>query len=121
MFRLRLSGLFSSGFPTKTLHAFLFSPMPYLVAFIARSEDSISWKFSLYSFLLSPVTSSLLGRNVSLSTLFSNTLNTCSTAKVGDKSCTFTQNDKQCYIYQRLFIHQLLHRRIVLKAILNLH
>ena len=42
--RLGRSGLFTSGFfPTKTLHAFLFSPLvPYLVAFIARSEDNTS-------------------------------------------------------------------------------
>jgi hypothetical protein len=40
---------------------------------------------SLYSFLQPPVTSSLLGPNIQLSTLFSDTLNLCSSLDVRDK------------------------------------
>jgi hypothetical protein len=50
---------------------------PILFDFITYtivSEECRSWSSSLWSFLNSPVTSTLLGRNSLLSTLFSNTL-----------------------------------------------
>jgi hypothetical protein len=48
-------------------------------------EEHISWNYSLCSFLHSPVTSSTLGPNILLSTLFSNTLSLPSLLNVGDQ------------------------------------
>jgi hypothetical protein len=77
------SGLFPSGFPTKPLY----TPLPYpiratcpaylILDFITHAivgEGYISWSCSLWSFLQSPVTPSLLDPNIPLNTLFSNTL-----------------------------------------------
>ena len=78
------SGLFPSGFPTKNLYSPLFSPIcatctAYLILldFITRTilgEEYKSFSSSLCSLLHSPVTSSLLGPNILLNTMFSNTL-----------------------------------------------
>ena len=78
------SGLFPSCFPTKILYTPLLSPIratcpPHLILFyfITRTimvEQYRSFSCSLCSFLQSPLTSSLLGPNILLSTLFSNTL-----------------------------------------------
>ena len=72
------SGLFPSGFPTKTLYRPLLfsiraacSAYLNLLDFITRTilgEQYRSLIFSLCSFLHSPVTSSLLGPNILLST-----------------------------------------------------
>ena len=80
------SGLFLSGFPTKTLYLLPFStyvhirdtcPAHLILDFITRTilgEEYRSLSSSLCSFLHFPLTSSLLGPNILLSTLFSNTL-----------------------------------------------
>jgi len=75
------SGLFASGFPTKTLNTHLLpirAKCPthlILLDLISRTVLGVEYKSlrsSLCSFLHSPVTSSLLGPNILLNTLFSN-------------------------------------------------
>ena len=76
------SGLFPSGFPTKTLYTSLLSPIRatwpshlILLDFITRTvlgEEYRSLSSSLCSFLHSAVTSSRLGRNNLLHTLLGN-------------------------------------------------
>ena len=88
------SGLFSSGFPTKTLYTHLLSSIRatcpsnfVLLGLITRKilgEQYRSLRSSLCSFLLSPVTSSLLGPNILRSNLFSYTLSQSSSPCVSD-------------------------------------
>ena len=78
------SGFFCSGFPTETLYTSLLSLVSatchanlFLIDFITRTilcEEYRSLRSSLCSFLQSLVTLSLLGPNVLLKTLFSNSL-----------------------------------------------
>ena len=97
-FHLRLglpSGLFPSGFPTKYLYTPLFSPIRatcpthfILLEFNTRTifgEQYRSLSSSLCSFLHSPVTSSLLGTNIPLSTLFSYTLSLRYSLNISDQ------------------------------------
>ena len=89
-----LSGLFPSGFPTKTLYTPLLFPIRttcpanlILQDFITRTifdEEYRSLSSSLCSFLHSLVTSSLLGPNILLNTLFSNTLSLRSSLNASD-------------------------------------
>ena len=88
-------GHFPSGFPTETLNTFLLSLIraiypTYLILLdlitrIVFGEEYRSVSSSLCSILHSPVTSSLLGPNILLSTLFSNTINLCSSLNVSDR------------------------------------
>ena len=71
----------SPSFPTEALYAVLFSFMcvtfsAYLTRMIS-GEQYKSLSSSLYGFLHSPVASTLVGRNIFLSTLFSNILSPC--------------------------------------------
>ena len=89
------SSVLPSGFPTKTLFTPLHSPhtchMPHHLIFLdfithtILGEQYISWSSSICIFLNSPVTSSLLGPNILLSTLLSNTLNLRSSFNVSDQ------------------------------------
>jgi len=76
------SGFFPTGFPTKTLYTPLLSPIhakchAHLILLDIINQIIFGEKYtsssSIYNFLHSPVTSSLLGPNI-LNTLFSNTL-----------------------------------------------
>ena len=78
------SGLLPSGFPTKTLYTSLSSPIRatcpahlILLDFITRTilgGEYKSFSSSLCNLLHSPVTSSLLGPNILLYTMFSKTI-----------------------------------------------
>ena len=87
-----LSGLFPSGFPTKTLYTPLLSPIRdtcsnYLIILDFTTRKILGEKYkplssSLCSFLHSPVSSSLLGPNILLNTRFSNNLSLLSSLNV---------------------------------------
>ena len=89
------SGLFPSGFHSKTLNTPLLTPIRaacpahlILLDFITPailSEQYGSLSSPLCSFLHSPVTLPLLGPNILLSTLFSNTLSLRSSLNVTDQ------------------------------------
>ena len=88
------SGLFPS-FPTKTLYMPFLSPIPatclaylillYLIARTVLGEDYRSLSSSFCSFLHSLVKSSLLGPNIPLNTLFSNSLSLRSSLNISDQ------------------------------------
>ena len=91
------TGLFPSRFPTKTLYRLHAFPLPHTrymprpshsSHFITRTlsgEEYRSLSSSLCSFLCYLVTSSLIGPNIFLNTLFSNTLNLRSSLNVSDQ------------------------------------
>jgi hypothetical protein len=65
---------------------------------------SVKVSSSSCSPLQPPATSSLLGRNIPLSTLFSNTLNPCSSLSVGDQiQHPYKGTDKNMVLYSLIF------------------
>jgi len=108
--------LFPSDFPTKHLYTPLLSPIRatcpthlILLYFITRTilgEQYRSLSSSLCSFLHSPVTSTLVGPNIPLNTLFSNTLSLRYSPQCQRPSFTPTQNKKQNYssVYLDVYI-----------------
>ena len=88
-------GLVSLSFPTKSLYMPLFSPIRptcpnhlnllNLINQTIMVEHYISLSSSFCTFLHYPVTSSLLGPNILLSTLFSDILSLHSSLKVSDQ------------------------------------
>ena len=91
------SGLFLSGFTAKTLYTPLSSLIRatcpahlVLLDFITRTilgEEYKSFSSSLCNLLHSPVTSSLLGSNILLNTMFSNTISFLSSRMMDTYSC----------------------------------
>ena len=89
------SGLLPSGFLSKILYTPLSSPIRatcpthlILLDFVTRTilgEEYKSFSSSLCSLLHSPVTSSFLGPNILLRTMFSNTLSFLSSCNVNDQ------------------------------------
>ena len=109
------SGLFPSIFPTKPLYTPLPSPIratipAYLILLdlIARttfSEEYSSLSSSLCGFHHSLVTSSLLGPNILLSTLFSNILSLRTSLNVDDQvSQSYKTTGKITVLYFFIFI-----------------
>jgi len=104
------SGLFHSGFPNKNLYAPLLSPIRAtcpayfiilgLITQIIFGEEYRSLTSSLCSFFHSAVISSVLGPDILLGTLFSNTLSLRSSLNVSDQvSHPYKTTGKIIYLY----------------------
>jgi hypothetical protein len=75
-----------------------------LIFLTILGEEYKSRSSLLHNFLHSPVTSSLFGRNIFLSTLFSNTLSLCSSLNVRDQvSHPYRTTGKSIVLYSLIF------------------
>ena len=108
-------GLVPWDFPTKSLYTPLLSPIPptfpirlVFLHFITRiifDEECRFLSSSLWSFLYSPATSSLLGPNFPLNTLLSNTLILRSSLNTGDHNWhPYQTKGKIIILYVLLFL-----------------
>jgi len=104
---------FALGFPTKTLYERhpICATCPthhtivYFITWTILGEEYRSFLYSLCSFLHSPVDLSLLGPNILLSTLFSNTLSPHSSLNVSDQvSHPYTTTGKIMVLYISIFL-----------------
>ena len=111
------TGLLPFGFPTKTLYPPLSSPIHatcpahfILLDFITRTilgEQYKSFSSSLCNLLYYPVTSSLLGPNILLNTVFSNTLSFLSSRNVNYQvSHPYKTTGKIIVLYTLIFKSQ---------------
>jgi len=108
------SWVFPLDVPTKSLYAPLLSTSRaicpthlFLLDLFARIifGQQYIWLNSLCRFIHSPVTSSLLGSNIFLSTLISNTLSLCSSLYASDQvSCPYKTTGKITVQYISIFI-----------------
>jgi len=109
------SDFFPSGFPNKTLYAPFFAPICAtcpdhlilldLINQIIFGEEYWSFNCSLFSFLHSPVTSSLWGPNILLSTLFSDTLSLSFSVNLSQQvSHPYKTPGKIIFLYILIFI-----------------
>src|SRR5215471_8060313 len=108
------NGLFPAGFPTNTLCTPLSSPIratcsAHLIPLDLTTRTILgkeyrSFSSSLCNFLYSPVTSSLLGPNTLLNTLFSNTLSLCFSRNVSDQvSHPYKTTGRIIFLYILIF------------------
>jgi len=103
----------SSGFSTKNLYTPFLSPFMLHVHQSQSSPFDHQTKFgeqyrsltlSLFSFVHSPVTSSLLGPNILLNTLFSNTLSVDFSHNLNDQlSHSYTTTGQIIFLYILIF------------------
>ena len=103
------SGLFPSGFPTRTLYIPLLSnkraTCPAHVILLDLSTWITFGEIHITNLLQPSVTSSLLDPNILLSTLFSDTLSLCSYLNVRDQVSQLTKKtDKIILLYILIFI-----------------
>jgi hypothetical protein len=95
-----MPGSFKWFFPSGFLPKILYTPLLFLIHatcithlilldFITQTilgEEYRSLSFPLFGFLYAPFTLALLGSNILLSTLFSNTCSLCSSRNVNDQA-----------------------------------
>ena len=114
--------LLPSGLPTKILYLSLLFPTCttcpahlIILDLIIQISGEYTSQNKVFHYFVFPVTSSLVGPNISLSTLFPNTLSLCSSLTVGDqnKRKNYSSTYLDLYIFgQQTGTQKILHRII---------